>query len=727
MHRTFSVPRLIGCWSLVVALTLLVGIHAVSAQTPVQPAYFAPGPQTKECPVIQLAVGASRACQMTTRADLKRVENPNSKVARVEQIKGKSNEILLVGENPGRTLVTFTDQNDRVEVCEVIVAAAFQEKDTFIALVMQKDDQKNVTLKQVPIGGTEITRNDVVRVVASKADPKVYTFVAVGTGKTRVTFYFDEKKTQSVTYDVEVPLENRVEMLRRLIKEVAPNDPVKVTEMQGSRATINDVGEVAKEATVAVLLTGTVAKAETAELIFRAANAIFPATIVSTEQNRGGVNVNETRLDRLNVVNQIRVRGVHMVQLEVVVAVVNRSKARNISFSFASNGRSSFASSIFGGPFAFANALAPGAGGSSSSLSQTGTANLPFGVLNNNGSFMGFLNLLETEGLTKIITEPRVVTLSGKPAYITSGGQTPVLTSSGVGAPTVDYKPFGTVVKFLPVVLGNGKIHLEVNPEVSNINTAAGINISGVTPTIIPGFDVRSALVTVQLEDGQTLAIGGLIQNRVTASISRVPILGDLPYLGAAFSSKTYLENEEEMIILVTPRLVEGVDCTKIPKYLPGRETRVPNDFEFFLEGIMEAPRGQRNVALHPQYYQGAHMGAENIGQIPCADGNCTNRGAGCANGNCAGSPANYQGTRTTSNSISSMAMPTPTFPDVPAIPTSNSKTTADPDLPSLTPLPSPGLGPVVPTTPSGASLPPARLNDPRPVLPPISGPTGSR
>src|SRR6185295_9908316 len=138
---------------------------------------------------------------------------------------------------------------------------------------------------------------------------------------------------------------------------------------------------------------------------------------------------------------------------------------------------------------------------------------------------------------------------------------------------------FGTVVKFLPVVLGNGKIHLEVNPELSNINQAAGISIPGATPTIVPGFDVRSALVTVEMEDGQTLAIGGLIQNRQTASITRVPVLGDLPYLGALFSSKNYIEQEEEMIILVTPRLVEPVDCTKIPKYLPGRETRSASDF----------------------------------------------------------------------------------------------------------------------------------------------------
>src|ERR1019366_6292054 len=299
------------------------------------------------------------------------------------------------------------------------------------------------------------------------------------------------------------------------------------------------------------------------ELIVRAANAIFPPTLVQTADIRGGTPVAESRVDRLNVVNQIRIRGVHQVQLEVVVAVVNRSEARSMAANYSLNGTNFFASSIFGGPFAFTNTLVPGAGGASASLSQTGTANLPFGIINNNGSFMGYLQLLRTEGLTKILAEPRVVTLSGKPAYITSGGQTPVLTSSGQGAPTVDYKQFGTVVKFLPVVLGNGKIHLEVNPELSNINTAAGITIPGVVPTVVPGFDVRSALVTVEIEDGQTLAIGGLIQNKITATISRIPILGDLPYLSTLFSTKSYTENEEEMIILVTPRLVEPVDCTK--------------------------------------------------------------------------------------------------------------------------------------------------------------------
>ena len=117
---------------------------------------------------------------------------------------------------------------------------------------------------------------------------------------------------------------------------------------------------------------------------------------------------------------------------------------------------------------------------------------IPFGVLGNKSSFTGFLQALRTEKLAKVLAEPRVTTLSGRPAYIISGGETPVLTSSGQGAPSVSYKQFGTVVNFLPIVLGNGKIHLEVRPELSDIDAAVGINIGGINPTVIPGFATRS-------------------------------------------------------------------------------------------------------------------------------------------------------------------------------------------------------------------------------------------
>src|SRR5262249_41691735 len=157
-----------------------------------------------------------------------------------------------------------------------------------------------------------------------------------------------------------------------------------------------------------------------------------------------------------------------------------------------------------------------------------------------------------------------------------------------------------------------------------------------------------AAQVAVQLEDGQTLAIGGLIQKTVNATINRVPVLGDIPFLSVAFTSKSYTEQEEGLLILVTPRLGDGMTCCQIPKYLPDRETRSPDDFELFLEGIMEAPRGPRVVSAHPKAYQGAHMNSPNAGVYPCPGGACAvpglgglgyhgagYPGAGCVGGQC--------------------------------------------------------------------------------------------
>jgi pilus assembly protein CpaC len=530
-------------------------------------------------------------------------------------------------------------------------------------------------------------------------------------GKARVELIVDGVRE---LIDVLVTVDDRVMQLRKLIAEIAPTAGVTASGTKISR--IID-GKLTEEE--AVILTGTVTNALDAVAIVEAAKRLFPASELGQSAAPVGSGVVQTAILQGNVINRIMVAGVHQVQLEVVVAIVNRSELRNMSFSFSANGSKFFAGSIFGAD-QFANALATGMAAANGT--QNATVNLPFAIQNGTGSFMGFLQALRTEGLTKILSEPRLTTLSGRPASIVSGGQVPVLVGSGNGSSTVEYKDFGTKVNFLPIVLGNGRIHLEVAAEISDVDPTLTLQIGGIQPTSISGFRKRSAQVTVQIEDGQTLAIGGLIQNTVRGTIARVPFLGDLPYLGAAFSTKSYNEIEEEMVIIVTPRLVDGVDCCKIPKFLPGRETRSPDDFELFLEGILEAPRGQRNVGIHP--YRPAFQGSANAGQYPCGDGNCGARG-GCANGNCASSQSIPQ-LSTIGTSMPSMAMPTPTFPDakgfteVKGTPTSNSRVNMEPELPNSFPpireIPG-SLGPVTPTAP----LPSARQQDVRPVLPPLS------
>src|SRR5207302_7854975 len=148
----------------------------------------------------------------------------------------------------------------------------------------------------------------------------------------------------------------------------------------------------------------------------------------------------------------------------------------------------------------------------------------------------------------------------------------------------------------------------------------AGTTING---TSVPGRVEQSARTVVEIEDGQTLAIGGLIQHIASATTNKVPVLGDLPFVGAAFSTKTYSDTEQELVILVTPHLVDPMACNQLPKCLPGEETRKPDDYELFLEGILEAPRGPR-VPFPDRRFVPAYKNGPTAALYPCAgDGRC--------------------------------------------------------------------------------------------------------
>src|SRR5262249_46261120 len=136
-------------------------------------------------------------------------------------------------------------------------------------------------------------------------------------------------------------------------------------------------------------------------------------------------------------------------------------------------------------------------------------------------------------------------------------------------------------------------------------------------------------------ETGQTLCIGGLVQHNVTGSTRKVPILGDLPFFGTAFSRKFYREDETELVILVTPRLVDAMSCDQLPRYLPGQETRTPDDFELFLEGILEAPRGPREV-FPDHRYRAAYLNGPTADLFPCAGNNGSGHHGHGGRGRCA-------------------------------------------------------------------------------------------
>lgn len=205
----------------------------------------------------------------------------------------------------------------------------------------------------------------------------------------------------------------------------------------------------------------------------------------------------------------------------------------------------------------------------------------------------GNRTLLDAErrdGLVKILAEPSIVAISGQDASFLAGGKIfiPVVTPSGSGTTTVtlEEKEFGVGVKFTPVVLDGGRIHLKVAPEVSELSKSGSpfTNIMGET-LILPSITTRRAQTSVQLMDGQSLAIAGLIKNNATETVSRLPVLGEIPVIGALFRSNEFQTDRSELMFLITPRLIKplGPDVA-----LPTDAFTPPSRAEFFLGGQLE-------------------------------------------------------------------------------------------------------------------------------------------
>ena len=376
---------------------------------------------------------------------------------------------------------------------------------------------------------------------------------------------------------------------------------------------------------------------------FRTANVTVHAGIAGQLIVSGTVNSSEdvepliryvaafTNGDVRNVINNIRVAGVAQVQLEVCLAAVTRSEVRNLSVNFLTADQQNFFTSTF-------SAVVPNTAISPTIRAHPGFAtfqgsqvfpvsfaNLNFALTGTNSELLGLIQALRQENVTKILANPTVVTLSGRTADFNVGGEAPFGTAgSGGGTGTgIQFREFGTRVQFLPVVLSEGRIRLEIHAEVSNVDPALSFTGANV---VAPGFDSRSIQTVVEMENGQTFAIGGLINNTVNGTAIKVPVLGDLPFFGTLFRQTAYNEVEQELVIIVTPRFVDPMDCSQLKTKLPGQETRSPTDFELFLEGILEAPRGPREICPDGMY-RPAHYWSPNGGRCYPAGANGTTTG----------------------------------------------------------------------------------------------------
>jgi pilus assembly protein CpaC len=217
------------------------------------------------------------------------------------------------------------------------------------------------------------------------------------------------------------------------------------------------------------------------------------------------------------------------------------------------------------------------------------------------------LNALEQRGLVRTLAEPNLVALSGDTASFLAGGEIPVPVAQGINSQiSVEWKRFGVGLAFTPTVLNGGLINLKIEPEVSQLDPNNQVSIgAGLRP--IPAFIVRRAATTIELRDGQSFMIGGLLQNEMRADTEQVPWLGSVPVLGQLFASRSYQRKETDLAIIVTPRLVKAarpgdVVATPLDNTVPA------NDVDFFATGNAELSRNDQRALIGHGIPLAGHM-----------------------------------------------------------------------------------------------------------------------
>jgi pilus assembly protein CpaC len=273
------------------------------------------------------------------------------------------------------------------------------------------------------------------------------------------------------------------------------------------------------------------------------------------------------------VINSMQVGGVQQVMLEVRVAEMNRELIRRLGINFTMVAPESFGISLLGQLTQIENSV------QTASQAITGI----FGFNTGSASWTGFVDALKEENLVKVLAKPTLVALNGQEAAFLAGGEFPIPVPQAFGLVTIQFKKFGVGLVFTPNVMNGKHISLNVAPEVSELDFQNALRTQGF---LVPAITTRRAATTIELADGQSFAIGGLLRDNVRESVKKFPLLGELPIVGALFRSSSFQKNETELLIIVTPHLVKPMDLTA--QTLPTDYYVEPNDFEFYLMGFSE-------------------------------------------------------------------------------------------------------------------------------------------
>jgi pilus assembly protein CpaC len=297
------------------------------------------------------------------------------------------------------------------------------------------------------------------------------------------------------------------------------------------------------------------------------------------------------------IVNAMQVGGVQQVMLEVRVAEMNRELIKRLGLNFTGIGTDYFAVSILANLTSLASLAHPAGQMATVGTTFSQAIQGAFGFNTGSISWTGFVDALKQENLLKVLAKPTLMALSGQEAAFLAGGEFPIPVPQAFGLVTIQFKKFGVGLVFTPNVLNSKHISLNVAPEVSELDFTNALRTQGF---VVPAITTRRAATTIELADGQSFAIGGLLRDNVRESVNKVPFLGEVPILGALFRSSSFQKSETELVIIVTPHLVKPLDMAA--QTLPTDYYVEPNDFEFYLMGFAEksgygGKAGQRSPA----------------------------------------------------------------------------------------------------------------------------------
>ncbi len=418
-------------------------------------------------------------------------------------------------------------------------------------------------LVSVPGNMTDIfVANEQIADVQVKSQRQLYVFGLSG-GETTV---YASNSSGEVVWAANVRVGSNIDSIDQMLMMAMPDAKVSVATM----------------GTNTVLLTGTVAAPEDAAEAERLVKAF----------------VGETS----NVVSRLKTATPLQVNLQVKFAEVSRSLVRALGANLTTiDGSSGFQFGVGSGRKGFAPTFTPG---TATGVGNTVKVTVP--DPNNPGQYMevagtaidaitngttlagagkflgldllGALDLAESNGLVTTLSQPNLTALSGETADFLAGGEFPILTSQGLGTTAVEYKKYGVSLAYTPTVLSNGRISIRVRPEVSELSTQGAVTMNNFT---VPALTVRRAETTVELGSGQSFMIAGLLSNNSQNTIDKAPGLGDVPILGNLFKSTEFRKGQTELVIVVTPYLVNPVDANDIK--LPTDGFRTPTTIQQLL------------------------------------------------------------------------------------------------------------------------------------------------